>query len=229
MTSSPIPTLVAVLGLDGTGWLVLSVFVLGAMGSMRPRRDCRHIGGPAERPGTGAVRSRLMLWVAQGFGVGRLPGGPGTYGSVGGLLWTAVLWKTGHLGLYLAGMVAGWGLSIWLCGEAERILGEQDPGSVVLDEWVAMPLCFLAPTLVSLASTGRLPAADSLFTPTTWGWTLGVFAAFRLFDILKPWPIRSSQRLAAGWGITVDDLLAAVYVTLLWLAAFELGRRWGGA
>jgi phosphatidylglycerophosphatase A len=46
----------------------------------------------------------------------------------------------------------------------------------------------------------------------------GVFAAFRLFDILKPWPVRQSQVLPGGWGITIDDLLAAVYVNLLFLA-----------
>jgi phosphatidylglycerophosphatase A len=45
--------------------------------------------------------------------------------------------------------------------------------------------------------------------------TLGLVALFRVFDIWKPWPVRQSQCLPGGWGVTVDDLLAAVYVALL--------------
>jgi phosphatidylglycerophosphatase A len=44
--------------------------------------------------------------------------------------------------------------------------------------------------------------------------TFGVFAAFRFFDIVKPWPVRQSQSLPGGWGITVDDVLAAGYVNV---------------
>jgi phosphatidylglycerophosphatase A len=63
---------------------------------------------------------------------------------------------------------------------------------------------------------------ESFFAPTTWYRTLIIFVLFRLFDVAKPWPIRSSQSLAGGWGITVDDFLAAAYVLvlsliLLWL------------
>ena len=42
-----------------------------------------------------------------------------------------------------------------------------------------------------------------------------IFILFRIFDILKPWPVRQSQRLPGGWGVTVDDLLAAAYAGLL--------------
>jgi phosphatidylglycerophosphatase A len=41
-----------------------------------------------------------------------------------------------------------------------------------------------------------------------------VFCLFRLFDVVKPWPVRQSQRLPGGWGIVVDDVLAAGYVAL---------------
>ena len=44
---------------------------------------------------------------------------------------------------------------------------------------------------------------------------VAVFAAFRFFDVLKPWPVRQSQRLPGGWGVTMDDVLAALYVNLL--------------
>ena len=46
-----------------------------------------------------------------------------------------------------------------------------------------------------------------------------VFGAFRFFDVLKPWPVKQSQSLPGGWGVVVDDLLAAVYVNVVVLAA----------
>ncbi len=44
-----------------------------------------------------------------------------------------------------------------------------------------------------------------------------------MFDIWKPWPVRQSQSLPGGWGVTVDDFLAAVSVNLIWLPAARLG------
>ena len=57
-----------------------------------------------------------------------------------------------------------------------------------------------------------MPGVDHFFSPEQWPWTLVVFLLFRLFDIWKPYPINSSQRLPGGWGVTLDDLLAALYV-----------------
>ena len=94
---------------------------------------------PAALPG----RS-VKLWLAQGFGVGRIPVAPGTFGSVLGLLWFTLLLLSGSWWCLLGGGVAGLGLSVWLCGAAEKILGQTDPGSVVLDEIAAMPVCFFA-------------------------------------------------------------------------------------
>ena len=50
---------------------------------------------------------------------------------------------------------------------------------------------------------------------TTWYLALGVFLAFRFFDITKPWPVKQSQAIPNGWGVVLDDLLAAVYVNLV--------------
>jgi len=72
---------------------------------------------------------------------------------------------------------------------------------------------------------GQLPAPEYFFSQGTWLLTLGVFAAFRFFDVLKPWPVRQSQSLPGGWGVTMDDLLAAVYVNvaaLLFYGAYML-------
>ena len=102
--------------------------------------------------------------------------------------------------------------SVWLCGEGERILREKDPGSVVLDEIAALPICFLPLVAHHWWRTGRLPAMEDFLGGNNWLITLAVFALFRLFDIAKPWPVRQSQSLPGGWGITVDDVLAAVWV-----------------
>jgi len=154
----------------------------------------------------------MKLWVAQGFGVGRIPVAPGTFGSVVGVLWFGLLLMTGNLWLFIAGTIATVALSVWLCGAAERILGQTDPGSVVLDEIAAMPVCFLGWVAVLASKTGALPKCAYFFSPHTWPLTLGVFAAFRFFDVAKPWPVYQSQSLPGGWGVTIDDVLAAVYV-----------------
>jgi phosphatidylglycerophosphatase A len=158
------------------------------------------------------IMGGLMLFVAQGFGSGRIPFMPGTFGSAVGLLWLILLLATGSIWLYLSGLLLGIVLSIWLCGVAETILKQTDPPSVVLDEIVAIPLCFLAWVIKDCVQHGHIPAPATLFNRQNWEWTALIFVLFRFFDILKPWPVRQSQNLRSGWGITVDDLLAAIYV-----------------
>jgi phosphatidylglycerophosphatase A len=111
--------------------------------------------------------------------------------------------------------LAGLALSVWVCGRAERLLQRQDPPSVVLDEIAALPLCFVPWVAGEWLRKGALPAPHALLSARTWWVTALLFALFRLFDILKPWPIRQSQRLPGGWGVTVDDALAALAVALL--------------
>src|SRR5580698_6915932 len=82
----------------------------------------------------------MKLWIAQGFGVGRIPFAPGTFGSIVGLGWLALLLCVKSWPFFIAGNVLAVALSVWLCGEAERKLNKKDPGSVVLDEIVANPL-----------------------------------------------------------------------------------------
>jgi phosphatidylglycerophosphatase A len=162
----------------------------------------------------------VRLFIAQGFGVGRIPVAPGTFGSVVGVLWFGLLLALGKLWALVLGSLAGFALSVWLCGVAERILGQKDPGSVVLDEITAMPVCFFSWVGIVLWRTGALPEAGYFFSKETWPLTLGVFAAFRLFDVAKPWPVRQSQSLPGGWGITVDDFLAALYVNVVVLLVY---------
>jgi phosphatidylglycerophosphatase A len=133
-----------------------------------------------------------------------------------GLLWFGVLLSFGNLWLFVGGTVMGIGISVWLCGVAEKILGQKDPGSVVLDEVTAMPVCFIG-WMFSFFSLHKYPSPGFFLAWPNCPITLAVFLAFRFFDVVKPWPVRQSQALPGGWGITVDDVLAAVYVNLLFL------------
>lgn len=166
--------------------------------------------------------NKVLLWVAQGFGVGRIPVAPGTFGSIVGLVWFALLLLTGNLWLFLIGTMAGLALSVWLCGVGEKVLNAIDPGSVVFDEIAAIPVCFIGWLAIQVYKTGSLPAPGSFFSGENRVLTIGVFAAFRFFDVLKPWPVRQSQSLRGGWGVTIDDFLAAIYVNAVILAAYGI-------
>ncbi|HYV27209.1 MAG TPA: phosphatidylglycerophosphatase A [Candidatus Eisenbacteria bacterium] len=157
----------------------------------------------------------MILLIAQGFGAGKMPFAPGTFGSLVGLIWFVLLIASGNLWGYIVGMMGGIAFSVWLCGAAEKILKQIDPGSIVLDEIVAMPVCFASWVGLFHSHHGHLPTPEYFVSLQIWPWTVGVFLAFRFFDVLKPWPVRQSQSLPGGWGVTVDDLLASVYVNVV--------------
>lgn len=158
------------------------------------------------------------LWIAQGFGIGRIPVAPGTFGSILGFVLLAALLCTGSWTWVFAISICLVPISVWLCGEAEIILGKTDPGSVVLDEVIAIPFCYI----VVIAFGFRFGNADmSTAQPSFllhW-YTPVVFILFRLFDVWKPWPVRQTQNLPGGFGVVTDDLVAAGYVSLV-LACF---------
>ena len=157
----------------------------------------------------------MKLWIAQGFGVGRIPFAPGTFGSLLGLGWFALLLLPKSGWIFGAGIALGLALSIWLCGEGANQLRKKDPGSVILDEITAMPLCFAGAMGVAYSRHRQWPGADYFFSAAHGAETAAIFALFRGFDILKPWPVKQSQSLHGGLGITIDDFLAAGYVNLV--------------
>ena len=169
------------------------------------------------------MTSRVLLLLAQGFGVGRIRCAPGTFGSFLGLLWFLVLVWPQHFGVFAAGALGGVLASAWLCGVAERTLKRIDPPSIVLDEIVSVPLCCAGWVVWFWMKTGEMPSPGFFLTgPSCWG-VAGAFVAFRVFDIVKPWPVSALQRLPGGWGVTLDDVMAACYVNaaaaVLWLFA----------
>src|SRR4051794_2857553 len=86
----------------------------------------------------GHVMQGLILWLAQGFGIGRIPIMPGTFGSVVGIGWVMLLLVPHNFWVYVAGTIVGVFVSVWLCGAGEKILKQKDPSSVVMDEIIAM-------------------------------------------------------------------------------------------
>ena len=160
------------------------------------------------------MRDKLIVWIALGFGAGNLPKAPGTYGSILGLIWFWLLSLISNL--YLAALLIGVSVlfGVWICGEAERILKCHDPGCIVIDEIVAVPIAGLGWVAWELSrddSLGFVMEADL----TTFFWLGLVFVLFRFSDIAKPWPVGLSQSLPRGWGVMTDDLLAGIYVAVL--------------
>lgn len=142
------------------------------------------------------LRDRSALFLATGFGLGRLPKAPGTFGSLLGL----PLW----LGLSRLEAPAAWGVlaffigfAVWISQRAERLLGAKDPGAIVIDEVAGM-----AVTLMGIA-----PSAHA---------ALAGFVVFRTLDIAKPPPIRTlERRLKGGVGVVCDDVVAGVLGNVL--------------
>jgi phosphatidylglycerophosphatase A len=141
--------------------------------------------------------TRAILGLATLGPIGRRLPAPGTWGSVAGILYFwAVFTRLGPLGEAALALVGAW-LAVGVCGEAEARLGRADPGEVILDEFVAVPLCFL----------GWRSLVDPL---PLWEVCLAGFVLFRFFDITKPFIINKLQGLPGGWGIVADDLAAAL-------------------
>jgi phosphatidylglycerophosphatase A len=165
---------------------------------------------PSPAPGAGErADGRFLLrhpahLIAFGFGSGLAPKAPGTVGTVLGLpLFWLIAAAAPDLPSRIILVIAAFVVGVWACGRTGRALGVADHGGMVWDEIVAFALVLL-------------------FTPAGWAWTALAFALFRVFDILKPWPIRfADRRLKNGFGVMFDDLLAAGYA----IAAIK-GVQW---
>jgi phosphatidylglycerophosphatase A len=143
------------------------------------------------------------------FGAGLLPVMPGTWGSLAALpcAW-AIRSLSGVSGLAITAIIV-FAVGCWAAGALAKTSGVKDPGAIVIDEVVAQWVVLLPAPLdpVSYAAA---------------------FLLFRIFDIWKPWPARwADRRVHGGLGIMLDDLLAAVYAVLVFLAALMTGGAFG--
>ncbi len=145
--------------------------------------------------------SQMVINFATLGPVGRIRKAPGTWGSVAGLLYfTVFYYPLGVFGTVLFGLIGSY-FAVAMCGEAEFRLGKRDPGEIVLDEFIAMPFCFMGWPLIAV----QLPDWAS-----PWAVFVAGFALFRLFDIWKPLVIGKLQHLPDGWGVVADDIAAAL-------------------
>ncbi len=141
--------------------------------------------------------------LAFGLGSGGVPKAPGTVGTMA-VIPLYLLLSPLPAWLYILIVALLFVFGIWLCGKASSDFDNHDHGGIVWDEWVGF--------LVTL-----------WMCPQGWGWLLAGFVLFRLFDILKPWPICWLDRhLAGGLGIMVDDLVAGIFGLLVLQTAAAL-------
>jgi phosphatidylglycerophosphatase A len=142
------------------------------------------------------------------FGCGFGPLVPGTFGSLVGLALALLVPETAWTAGILGGVAVASALTVLLGPAAARAAGRKDPQQVVMDEVAGMMLALL---LVPAPSPAEAACA---------------FLLFRAFDILKPPPGRSLERLPGGWGILLDDLVAGLYaMAALWLVGEVLPLR----
>ncbi|MFC4729325.1 phosphatidylglycerophosphatase A [Coralloluteibacterium thermophilus] len=157
------------------------------------------------------LRARILLrhpagWLATGLGVGMAARAPGTFGSIAALAPWLLLRELPFAG-YLAAVAVTFALGVWASNWVIARTGVEDPGVVVLDEFVGL--------WIALA-----------LAPPGWGWMLAGLLLFRVFDIAKPWPVSwADRRIKGGFGAMFDDALAGLYAFgVLQLAAWWLGH-----
>ncbi len=143
---------------------------------------------------------RPVHLLAAGFGAGLAPRAPGPAGTAAALPLYLCLSPL-PLPAYLAAVALLFALGVWICGRAARDLDSHDHPSIVFDEMIGY--------LVTLAGLPLQP-----------GWMLAGFVLFRLFDIVKPWPVSVlDRRVKGGLGIMLDDLAAGLLALALLHAA----------
>jgi phosphatidylglycerophosphatase A len=139
-------------------------------------------------------------FLAFGFGSGLSKYAPGTMGTVAAVPF-AVLLISLPVAWFWCALVMLFLVGIPLCEISSKRLGRHDPGGIVWDEMVGYWLTVA-------------------FLPQSWPWWLAAFVLFRIFDILKPWPIkRVEKRFGGGLGIMLDDVVAAIFAMIILAAA----------
>ena len=133
----------------------------------------------------------LTKWIASFFYVGYMPVAPGTCGSLAGILWAWVFHD--QLLFWTAAFCV---LGFLACRPSQTIFQSKDPSRFVMDEVCGMML-------------------SVLWLPKSLLWYVVAFLFFRLFDVVKPWPISAIQRNSHPFMIMIDDLLAGVFANLV--------------
>jgi len=133
-------------------------------------------------------------FLALGAGSGLAPKAPGTFGTVAAI--PLFLLMPNSLPIYLLIVLLLFVLGVWLCDTCANNLGVHDHPAIVFDEWVGYLITMIAvPRSLALIALG--------------------FVLFRLFDVLKPWPIGlADKRVSGGLGIMIDDVIAGLFAAI---------------
>jgi len=135
-------------------------------------------------------------FTAFGFGSGAAPFAPGTFGTLAAVVLYLPLQYL-HWFSYLLVVIVAFVVGVLICERTSKDIGVHDHGGIVWDEFVGYWLTML-------------------LAPQGWEWALVGFVLFRFFDVLKPWPVKwADRRVAGGFGIMVDDLLAGIYAWVI--------------
>ena len=138
------------------------------------------------------VFSHPAHFLAFGFGSGLAPVAPGTFGTLAAIP-IYLLMSQLSVSLYCGLLLLICAVSVYVAGKSSQLLGVHDHGGIVIDE--------IAGFLLTMT-----------LAPAGWVWIVAGFLLFRLFDILKPWPINVlDRRVSGGLGIVLDDLMAGIY------------------
>ena len=159
-----------------------------------------------QHPARPSLKTFSVL-IATWFGSGYLPKAPGTWGSLAALPFAWFIVQ--HYGVWplLVASVVLYFIGIWAANGYMAKTGTHDPGPVVVDEVVGQWLVLCVMPLDVL-------------------WYLVGFAVFRLFDIIKPWPIKwLDHKVEGGFGVMIDDVGAAIYgICLVLVVQYGLGH-----
>ncbi len=141
------------------------------------------------------VSDKLVLLLATWFGTGLIPFAPGTWGSLAALPFAAGAYSLGFVFSCLSLLIIFF-LSIPVSGRASKIMATEDPSSVVIDE--------AAGIFVTL-----------FLIPVSWTGIVAGFILFRIFDIIKPFPVGLiDKKIKGGTGIVFDDIMAGIYANV---------------
>lgn len=158
----------------------------------------------SEQISSKTVFTQPVHFLAFGFGSGLSPFAPGTAGTIVAVALYLLLEQL-PLAAYLLMLLITFAAGIYLCGRSAKMLGVHDHGGIVWDEFVGYWITMLV-------------------APSGWVWIVIGFILFRLFDILKPFPINLfDKHVHGGLGIMIDDAIAGSFAWVcLQLIAIEV-------
>ena len=141
------------------------------------------------------MNEKAIKILATGFGLGLSPVAPGTAGTLAGVVICFACLPFPWV-LRLIVVLALAALSVYIAGRAEAVFGKKDDQRIVIDEIIGFQIAMLPVAITALNIC------------------LG-FVLFRIFDILKPYPLRRLQDFPGGWGVVLDDVGAGIYAGIL--------------